>query len=113
MELTVYGAARPLHSGHYGNFAPNAAERMATLLASMKDPEGRVLVEGFYDSTTPPGPAERAALAALPDYDAALRAELALPPGGPDAPGYFECMLRPALNLRGLSSVTDFFLIPG
>ena len=104
LELTVYGAARPLHSGHYGNFAPNAGERLAALLASMKDERGRVTVQGFYDSSTPPGEAERAALAALPDYDAALRAELALPAADEGAPSYFECLLRPSLNVRGLSA---------
>ena len=49
MELTVYGPKFPLHSGHYGNWAPNPAMRLAQLLASMKDNDGRVVVEGFYD----------------------------------------------------------------
>ena len=37
LELTVYGPARELHSGHYGNWAPNPALELARLLASMKD----------------------------------------------------------------------------
>ena len=40
--ITVYGAIRALHSGHYGNWAPNPAMRLARLLASMKDDRGRV-----------------------------------------------------------------------
>ena len=36
-ELTVYGPLRPLHSGHYGNWAPNPAMMLAQLLATMKD----------------------------------------------------------------------------
>ncbi len=47
--LTVFGPRAPLHSGHYGNYAPNPAVRLATLLASLKDEDGRVLVPGFYD----------------------------------------------------------------
>ena len=43
---------RYLHSGHYGNWAPNPAMRLAALLASMKDPEGDVTITGFYDSAT-------------------------------------------------------------
>lgn len=35
MELTVYGPVRPLHSGHYGNWAPNPAHVLVSLLASM------------------------------------------------------------------------------
>jgi acetylornithine deacetylase/succinyl-diaminopimelate desuccinylase-like protein len=40
MELTVYGATRSLHSGHYGNWSPNPAQMLASLLASMKDDDG-------------------------------------------------------------------------
>ncbi len=41
VELTVYGAKRPLHSGHYGNWSPNPALLLAKLLASMKDDRGQ------------------------------------------------------------------------
>ena len=42
LELTVYGPARPLHSGHYGNWAPNPIARMSELLASLRDGDGRI-----------------------------------------------------------------------
>jgi len=41
-RLTVYGPKVNLHSGHYGNYVPNPAQRLATLLGSMKDDDGRV-----------------------------------------------------------------------
>ncbi|MBW3535553.1 MAG: M20/M25/M40 family metallo-hydrolase [Gemmatimonadetes bacterium] len=64
LSVTVYGATRSLHSGHYGNWAPVPGQRLAELLASMKDAEsGRVLVDGFYDTVEPIGEAERRALA--------------------------------------------------
>jgi hypothetical protein len=44
---------RPLHSGHYGNWAPNPAMMLAQLLASMKDDDGRVTIKGFYDDVIP------------------------------------------------------------
>jgi acetylornithine deacetylase/succinyl-diaminopimelate desuccinylase-like protein len=47
--LTVFGPKAPLHSGYYGNYAPNPAMRLAQLLATMKDKQGRVLVNGYYD----------------------------------------------------------------
>ncbi|WP_223827664.1 M20/M25/M40 family metallo-hydrolase [Hymenobacter armeniacus] len=53
LGLTVYGPRRPLHSGHYGNWAPNPALALARLLASMQDSTGRVRVAGFYDDVTP------------------------------------------------------------
>ncbi|NIS35101.1 MAG: peptidase dimerization domain-containing protein, partial [Actinobacteria bacterium] len=59
VHLTVYGALRPLHSGHYGNWAPNPAERLAELLASMQDGSGRVAIEGWYDDVAPVGDEER------------------------------------------------------
>src|SRR5881392_3346232 len=49
VQLTVYGPIRPLHSGHYGNWAPNPAMELAQLLASMKDATGHVTIPGWYD----------------------------------------------------------------
>src|SRR6185369_15419412 len=62
VEVTVYGPKRELHSGHYGNWAPNPAMMLAQLLASMKDDDGRIVIPGFYDGVEPLGPTERAAL---------------------------------------------------
>jgi acetylornithine deacetylase/succinyl-diaminopimelate desuccinylase-like protein len=49
VHMTIYGAKRPLHSGNYGNWAPNPAWKLTRLLATMKDDNGRVLIDGFYD----------------------------------------------------------------
>lgn len=100
-ELTTYGPLRALHSGHYGNWAPNPAAELATLLAGMRDPEGRILVAGFAEATRAPTAAERAAVAAAPSPDSALRADLALGrTEGTESLG--ESLLRPAFNIRGL-----------
>lgn len=104
MEVTVYGATRELHSGHYGNWAPDTPQILARLLASMKDDNGRVLVEGWYDSADPIGPEERAALAAMPDYDAELRRELGIARTEAFPASLSERLLLPALTIRGLSS---------
>src|SRR5262249_56785145 len=48
VQLTVYGPKSNLHSGHYGNYAPNPAHRLAALLATMKDDDGRVTIPGCY-----------------------------------------------------------------
>ncbi len=104
LEVTVYGATRSLHSGHYGNFAPVPGQMLAELLASMKDARGRVLIDGFYDSVAPIGEAERAALAALPKVSDALRRELGLTWSEGDNAPYMARMLAPALTVKGLAS---------
>jgi acetylornithine deacetylase/succinyl-diaminopimelate desuccinylase-like protein len=102
LELTVYGASRALHDGHYGNWAPNPAALLASLVASMRDPEGRVLVAGFYDGVRPLSEAEEQARAEVPSMDADLRREFALArTEAGDAP-IAERILVPGMNVRGL-----------
>jgi acetylornithine deacetylase/succinyl-diaminopimelate desuccinylase-like protein len=104
LELTVYGPARALHSGHYGNWAPNPALLLARVLAGLRDEDGRILVDGFYDDVAPVTATDRAAIAALPDVDSALRRELALnATEGGNAPSA-ERILLPALNVHGIRS---------
>ena len=105
MEITVYGAARNLHSGHYGNWAPDTPLVLADLLRTMKDPyTGEVLVDGWYETVAPLGDAERAALASMPDYDRELKKELGLvwTEGQPES--LPERLLLPSLTIRGMTS---------
>ena len=103
--VTVHGPARPLHSGHYGNWAPNPAMMLARLLASMKDETGRVTIAGFYDDVVPLTEAERRAIAAAPRPDDQLRRELGLgwTEGGGHA-GLTELIHLPSLNVNGIRS---------
>ena len=55
LEMTVYGPNRALHSGHYGNWAPNPAALLANLLAALRDPDGKILIPGIYDGLTASG----------------------------------------------------------
>jgi acetylornithine deacetylase/succinyl-diaminopimelate desuccinylase-like protein len=103
LEVTVYGATRELHSGHYGNWAPDTPQILARLLASMKDEHGKVLVDGWYDRAAPIGAEEQAALAAMPDYDAALKRELGLAWTEGQPASLPERLLLPALTVRGIS----------
>jgi len=101
-DVTVYGPDRPLHSGHYGNYAPNPIVMLAHLIASMRDENSRVLIDGFYDAVIPPTKAELAAIAGLPRIDKQLHRELAI--GRQESQGvrYQEALLWPALNLKGI-----------
>lgn len=104
MEVTVYGPARPLHSGHYGNWAPNPAMMLAELLASMKDETGRVTIAGFYDDVVPLTAAEREAIAAAPSPDAQMRRELGLGWTEGNGAALTELINQPSLNINGIRS---------
>jgi acetylornithine deacetylase/succinyl-diaminopimelate desuccinylase-like protein len=73
MTVTVYGSKNDLHSGNYGNWAPDPSMRLARLLASMKDDTGRVTIEHFYDDVTPLTATEKRALTAAPNVEAQLK----------------------------------------
>ncbi len=103
-DLTVYGASRYLHSGHYGNWSPNPAMRLAHLLTSMRTEDGEVLIDGFDQATVAPGEAERRAIAALPDYDDELRRELGLAETEAGNAPLAERILLPSFNVRGMES---------
>ena len=104
LEITVYGPRHGLHSGHYGNWAPNPAMMLAQLLAGMKDEDGRVLVAHFYDGIEPLSSAEEEALRQAPVNDRMLMNAFWL--GHADGAGahLLELINQPSLNLNGLTS---------
>jgi acetylornithine deacetylase/succinyl-diaminopimelate desuccinylase-like protein len=104
VDVTVYGAKRPLHSGHYGNWAPNPALILAKLLASMKDESGRVMIAGWYDNIEPLGEIERRAIAEAPQYDDTLRSQLGLARTENIGKSLLELINEPSLNINGMSS---------
>lgn len=100
-NLTVYGPNRPLHSGHYGNWAPNPIMLLTELIDSMRAPDGRILVDGYYEQVLPLSRAELDAIAASPQMDQALIAELGI--GVPETAEPLNIAItRPAMNLRGI-----------
>jgi acetylornithine deacetylase/succinyl-diaminopimelate desuccinylase-like protein len=103
-EITIYGPNRELHSGHYGNWAPNPAMMLAQLLSSMKDDDGHVLVEHFYDGVTSLGALERQAISEEPSVDDRLRNEFGLRRTEGNGRRLIEAVNQPSLNVRGLAS---------
>src|SRR6476660_6540476 len=53
VELTTYGPSHGLHSGHYGNWAPHPVTRLANVIASMRNDDGRILIKNFYADVAP------------------------------------------------------------
>lgn len=68
-ELRARGANRDLHSGNFGGIAPNPLWTLVHVLASMKDPQGNITIDNFYDDVLPLTDLEREALAKLPTDD--------------------------------------------
>jgi len=104
LEITVFGPIRGLHSGHYGNWAPNPAMMLAQLLAGMKDPAGNVLIPHFYEGIAPLGPAEKQAIAEAPVNDDALRQELGLGHVEGGGKKLLELLNLPTLNINGMAA---------
>ncbi len=101
--LTVYGPNRPLHSGHYGNWAPNPIIRLTELISTMRDDQGNILIEGYHEQVIAPSLLEMEAIEAAPPVDRQLIDELGI--GRPETTERIEmAIMRPAMNLRGIRS---------
>lgn len=59
--VRLEAASYDLHSGEHGGIAPNPAQGMAELIASLHNPDGSIAVRGFCDHVVPPTDEERAA----------------------------------------------------
>lgn len=105
LELTVYGANTHLHSGHYGNWAPNPISLLANLIASMRDSNGNVIIKGFYDGLRPLGETELRALKEVPSsWDVELRQKLGLAWSEANNAPLVERIMLPGLNLGSIQS---------
>lgn len=103
LSLTTYGPLKPQHSGHYGNYAPNPGFQLAQLLATMKDADGRVLINGYYDGISIDDTTLKV-LKSVPDNTEEINKNLAI--SNPEKVGSFyqESLQYPSLNIRGLGS---------
>ena len=104
VDLTVYGPKVGVHSGNYGNWIPNPAQRLALLLASMKNEQGRVLVAGFNDGIAPLTAEEKRMVADVPDDSAAMLRAFGVAAPEPAYPKLQDALQYPTLNVRGMIS---------
>lgn len=103
ITLTTYGPIVAQHSGHWGNYVPNPAVRLARVLASLKDDDGRVTIPGFYDGVAL-DEATRRELARVPDDTAAIHSRMGIAAPDRVAPTLQEALQYPSLNVRGMSA---------
>lgn len=102
VDITTYGATRPLHSGHYGNWAPNPIMQLSWLLTSMRDESGHILIDGYYDDVPPPTELELDAIADMPDVTETLKNELSIHTPEGDGKRIEKLIMLPAINARGI-----------
>lgn len=103
VELRARTAGRDLHSS-YGAVADDAAYRLAAAVATLRDIDGRVLIDGFHDGTVPPTPRDLELVDAPPDQDDALREEFGVERwlGGLSGRDWRRSLyFEPTLNVNG------------
>ncbi|HIJ55936.1 MAG TPA: M20/M25/M40 family metallo-hydrolase [Deltaproteobacteria bacterium] len=106
VEINHREAKRDLHSGQFGGPVPNPNWRMMEFLNTLRDSNGRVAIDGFYDDIVPPTAAEKEAMANIPFNEASQLDYLGLQRfDGPENMGYWEkIMFQPTLNICGYVS---------
>lgn len=98
VQITAFGASRPLHSGHYGNWSPNPIVELAHLISRLRTTDAEITIPHFYDSVRPLTASEHAALKNVPNIDQQLQTELGL--GRTEDHGTLaEQIMKPGLNL--------------
>jgi acetylornithine deacetylase/succinyl-diaminopimelate desuccinylase-like protein len=102
-SITTYGAKLPQHSGHYGNYVPNPIFTLSHLLASMKDENGKVLVDGYYDGIEMT-PEVKALLGQVPDDNDDIRKGLVIHEAEKVGNNYQEALQYPSLNVRHIDT---------
>jgi acetylornithine deacetylase/succinyl-diaminopimelate desuccinylase-like protein len=105
VTLVVHGPKQPLHSGHFGNYVPNPAVRLARLIASMKDDDGRVTVAGYYDRIKL-SDAEKKILADTGDDEAAIKRRTGIKLAELVGGNLQEAIQFPSLNVRGMAAAS-------
>ncbi len=104
MMLDLTGPGRDLHSGSFGGGINNPLNALGHLISRLKDPDGHVLIPGFYDKVRPLTVEERQVLAQFPLAENEWLAETGAPQawGEPDYTLIERLGARPTLDVHGI-----------
>lgn len=104
MQIDVQGATSDLHSGSYGGAVQNPLHALAAIVASLRDKDGKVLVDGFYDGVRELTADEKANIAATPFDEAEFLAGIGVSEtfGEPGYSTLERLWARPTLELNGM-----------
>jgi acetylornithine deacetylase/succinyl-diaminopimelate desuccinylase-like protein len=104
LQIDVVGPNRDLHSGMFGGAVQNPIHALAAILASLRSPDGKILVEGFYDDVRTLSAEDRDRLAKVPWNEESYKDRLAVDAlyGEPGFSTYERLWARPTLEVNGI-----------
>lgn len=103
ISLEVFGPRVPLHSGNYGNYAPNPARNLSQLLATMWHDDGRVAIPNWYDGITITDEVKEI-LKQVPDDEAQIQKDFGIASTENIGNNFQEAIQYPALGILGMES---------
>ncbi len=103
ISLEVFGPRQPLHSGNYGNYAPNPAVKLSRLLASMWQDDGRVAIKGWYDGIRISEDVKKI-LDQVPDDEQQIQNDFGISHTDNIGSNFQEAIQFPALGILGLEA---------
>lgn len=104
MQIDLQSAAQDVHSGTYGGTFQNPIHALAHLIASMHSPQGKILVDGFYDAVRTLSNSERSQITEIPFDEEQYMDELGVTHlfGEPGYSTYERAWTRPTLEVNGI-----------
>jgi acetylornithine deacetylase/succinyl-diaminopimelate desuccinylase-like protein len=103
ISLEVFGPRVPLHSGNYGNYAPNSAVKLSQLLSTMWKEDGRVAMPNWYDGITIREEVKEI-LKQVPDDEAQIQKDFGIANTDNIGNNFQEAIQYPALGILGLEA---------
>jgi len=104
LQVDIETATMDLHSGLFGGAVPNAIHTLVELLATLREPMGKIQVEGFYDSVADLSETERQLINQVPfdasEYMNAIGIDQLV--GEPEYTTYERLWTRPTLDVNGV-----------
>ena len=104
LQIDVVGPDRDLHSGAYGGAVANPIHALVRILDSMRSPEGKILVDGFYGDVRELTPEDKAQMALVPLDQDEYMAEIGVDDlyGEPGYTTLERAWARPTLEVNGI-----------
>jgi acetylornithine deacetylase/succinyl-diaminopimelate desuccinylase-like protein len=104
MEVEIIGPNRDLHSGIYGGGVDNPLNVLCHLISNLKDRDGRILVEHFYDDVVELSEDEKKQINAVPldkkEFEESIGLKASF--GEKDYTLQEQLSIRPTLDVNGI-----------
>jgi len=106
VEVNARGANQDLHSGNFGGPIPNPAWRLVEFLSTLRNPDGSIAIDGFYENIVPATAQERKMMGKIPFDEKKFLEKYGLKRFAPPEDVNFmeKLMFRPTLNIAGFVS---------